>query len=153
MLKNSRPDGVFVWWRRRKGCASVGYSPMMHCGISVITVGIVSPLLPLKSVQQGHFWTAGLNYGHFIWQELNTISIKTSCQQAWGHVNTGRGRDGKMKAVWCWVLGTAAACLVKQGKGKAGSQSISLPAWESRLGCRHRRPGEVWGTDLCHLLL
>ena len=142
--KTSYADRIFLWWGRQKGCASVGYSPVVQCGISAITVGIMSYLLPLKSMHEGHFWTIRFIYGHFLWRELNVSSIKTSCQEAWGPANTARGREGKIKLVWCWVLGTTTAWSLKSRNGKAGSQLVALPAWQSRLGRRHHRTEEVW---------
>ena len=54
-------------------------------------------------------------------------SIKTY-QQAWGPLNAGRGREGKMKPVSCWVVGTTTAQSISQGKRKVGSQLVALSA-------------------------
>lgn len=53
-------------WAGQEGCLKVGYSPAMSCGISVLAVGIMSPLLPPKPMQEGHFELQDLNYNHFL---------------------------------------------------------------------------------------
>lgn len=42
-------------WAGQKCCLEAGYSPAQFCEISVLAVGVMSPLLPPESRQERHF--------------------------------------------------------------------------------------------------